>query len=193
MSLPRYWFGIPVRTITAGAQRADFDEELSGLGDGGSLMMRADGFDYHAGPDIISGMGPRGEFRPRRFVFQVDIGTGVVAAANHALTRIICEQDGTRVTLTFGGISITGTAFIIALQNGFLLPSVICPSATATGFTSVTGSCNVTTAGTETLGAVQITAAGAFNISMGPIGTAFAAAATIVHPFSITYDTGRHW
>lgn len=192
--MSRYWFGIPVRTLAAGAQVADFTEELSGLGDGGALMMREDGFDYHAGPDIISGMGPRGEFRPRRYVFEIDMGTSDVAD-HHQLTHVVVDHNGTMVTLTFGDIAQTASDVAVVSNRTQHLPACLCPG-TATGLTVAHGVAPVVDNVTAAIGTVTITAGGDITIANGAGAAAtFAGGAVAVHvlPFSMTYDTAKPW
>lgn len=197
MSLARYWNGIPSRHITAaiGVQQADFDEELSGLYDDGSLVKREDGMDFMVGTDVVSGIGPRGEIRPRRFVFQLDMGTGA-GAGEHAMVPIICTQDGTRVTLMFTGLGCAATAGNTINNLDHLLPAVICPEVTVYPG-GISGTTVTTDNLTRALGPVTISPGGLITISPNIANPAsiFTAGPTVsaFEPFSVTYDTAKPW
>jgi len=191
----RYSNGIPLRTIGGedDTQQDDFEQEQEGLR--GVYTAMNDGFTFRLGSDIISHMDSRGAFHPRRYVVQMNVGWSLDTEGTtyQELDIIVCE-DGPRITLSFPGFTVTGSGGgFPGVQNlDQKLPKIICPCERLGSTTAlVMVDTIIGTTGGQSFDLFTLSSTGDFNF-VAPGGLSVLLNSLTLHPFSITYDTGKY-
>ena len=194
MTTPRYFNGIPIRTIGGEDiedHQGDFEEEADGRR--GIFTVMTDGFTFRQGADIISHMDKRGSIHPRRYVILFDIGYDEnVESSFQNVNMIVCE-DGPRITLSFPEIGpITGTGAVHNVSKK--LPLRLCPTeerGVVTGFCFSTTVLNGTSSQMTSIFTVSPTGDIVFEYPGVGLGGAINQTVTI-RQFCVTYDTGKY-
>jgi hypothetical protein len=178
--------GILVKTVHAGAQQADWDEDLDPTVNHTYTQGTPSGTETVVGHHIMAGTDRKGRVHSRRYttLLHMQHDDSVIQSV-----WVVINEYGHKVSITFPEIAPFGAGAAPAPISNVteVLPASICPAISAyTTMTVVTG------AGLVAFGTCIVGNTGDVSIWAGPVGTKFFAGILSTPgslPFTVTYDT----